>query len=209
MEKEKKFLIYKEAEKLGVEINQNETQKICEYLKLLNFWGKKINLTSNLDEKHIITHHLPDAFQLISFIKNENKKDKINLICDIGAGSGLIGIPLGIILNEATLSLVESNGKKCSFLRTIIHELKLNMQVYQNRIECLKLEKQDLAFSRATWNPNQWMKIGKELVKKRGYIVAFLSNENQKIEEEVNEYLKIQYSLKNNAQRIIFVKIKE
>jgi 16S rRNA (guanine527-N7)-methyltransferase len=38
-------------------------------------------------------------------------------IADLGAGAGLPGLPLAIALPAATVMLVESNGRKCDFLR--------------------------------------------------------------------------------------------
>jgi 16S rRNA (guanine527-N7)-methyltransferase len=39
-------------------------------------------------------------------------------IADLGAGAGLPGLPLAIALPAATVTLVESNGRKCDFLRS-------------------------------------------------------------------------------------------
>ena len=38
-------------------------------------------------------------------------------VADLGAGAGLPGLPLAIALPAATVTLVESNGRKCDFLR--------------------------------------------------------------------------------------------
>jgi 16S rRNA (guanine527-N7)-methyltransferase len=38
-------------------------------------------------------------------------------VVDLGAGAGLPGLPLAIALPAATVTLVESNGRKCDFLR--------------------------------------------------------------------------------------------
>jgi 16S rRNA (guanine527-N7)-methyltransferase len=38
-------------------------------------------------------------------------------VADLGAGAGLPGLPLAIALPVATVALVESNGRKCAFLR--------------------------------------------------------------------------------------------
>jgi 16S rRNA (guanine527-N7)-methyltransferase len=38
-------------------------------------------------------------------------------VADLGAGAGLPGLPLAIALSAAMVTLVESNGRKCHFLR--------------------------------------------------------------------------------------------
>lgn len=39
-------------------------------------------------------------------------------IADLGAGAGFPGLPLAVALPEATVDLVESNARKCAFIRT-------------------------------------------------------------------------------------------
>jgi 16S rRNA (guanine527-N7)-methyltransferase len=41
-------------------------------------------------------------------------------VADLGAGAGLPGLPLAIALPTARVTLVESNGRKCAFLRDAI-----------------------------------------------------------------------------------------
>ncbi len=41
-------------------------------------------------------------------------------LADLGAGAGLPGLPLAIALPGARVTLVESNGRKCEFLRRAI-----------------------------------------------------------------------------------------
>jgi 16S rRNA (guanine527-N7)-methyltransferase len=44
---------------------------------------------------------------------------KATRAADLGAGAGLPGLPLAIALPAATVSLVESNGRKCEFLERV------------------------------------------------------------------------------------------
>ena len=46
-------------------------------------------------------------------------------LIDIGTGAGIPGIPLKIILPELSVTLLDSNKKKCSFLEEVIKELDL------------------------------------------------------------------------------------
>jgi 16S rRNA (guanine527-N7)-methyltransferase len=57
-------------------------------------------------------------------------------VADLGAGAGLPGLPLAISLPAATVSLVESNGRKCEFLeRTRAACAATNATVINTRAE--------------------------------------------------------------------------
>ncbi len=53
-------------------------------------------------------------------------------IADLGAGAGLPGIPLAIALSESSVSLVESNGRKCEFISRVVEACSLSNAVVVN-----------------------------------------------------------------------------
>jgi 16S rRNA (guanine527-N7)-methyltransferase len=62
---------------------------------------------------------------------------------DLGSGAGLPGIPLGIIRNDLTLVLVDSNSKKAAFLREAVRITHVSATIVAKRIE--QLTSRDLA----------------------------------------------------------------
>ena len=76
-------------------------------------------------------------------------------ILDVGSGAGLPGVPLAIYLPEHPVALLESNGRRCDFLREVIGKLALNhVQVIECRAETAGRdvqfrEKFDITVSRA------------------------------------------------------------
>lgn len=57
-------------------------------------------------------------------------------IADIGAGAGFPGLPLAIALSEATVHLVESNGRKCAFMESAARACDVdNVHVVHARAE--------------------------------------------------------------------------
>lgn len=57
-------------------------------------------------------------------------------VADLGAGAGLPGLPLAIALPSAAVTLVESNGRKCDFLRRAVEECgAANARVVHARAE--------------------------------------------------------------------------
>jgi 16S rRNA (guanine527-N7)-methyltransferase len=57
-------------------------------------------------------------------------------IADIGAGAGFPGLPLAIALPDAEVALIESQGRKCSFLERVVALLGLG----NARVLCLRAE---------------------------------------------------------------------
>ena len=71
-----------------------------------------------------------DSLALCSFdeIKNASK------ILDLGTGAGFPGLVLAILFNNISVTLVESNQKKCGFLEYMCNELNLNnVNVVKNK----------------------------------------------------------------------------
>jgi 16S rRNA (guanine527-N7)-methyltransferase len=69
--------------------------------------------TTLRDPPTAVRDHLADSLVALELpaVRDASK------IADLGAGAGLPGLPLAIALPVATVALVESNGRKCAFLR--------------------------------------------------------------------------------------------
>ncbi|WP_424983364.1 16S rRNA (guanine(527)-N(7))-methyltransferase RsmG [Maritalea sp. S77] len=98
-------------------------------------WQKIKNLVSRETLSEIWSRHFLDSLQLIPMIPEESK-----VILDMGSGGGFPAIPLAIVLKNQSIAvhLVESNGRKGSFLRQIVRDLGLNASVHTERVESLK-----------------------------------------------------------------------
>jgi 16S rRNA (guanine527-N7)-methyltransferase len=72
--------------------------------------------TSVTDRDGILRDHVADS--LVGLELPEVRA--ATTLADLGSGAGFPGLPLAIALPQASISLVESNGRKCAFLtRTI------------------------------------------------------------------------------------------
>lgn len=97
-------------------------------------WQKVQNLVSRETLTDIWSRHFLDCLQLIPMIPGESKS-----ILDFGSGGGFPAIPLAIVLKAGfTVHMVESNGRKGSFLRHMVRELDLQAEVHTVRAEALK-----------------------------------------------------------------------
>ena len=95
--------------------------------------NKTLNLIGNSTIKDIWTRHFLDSVQVIDFI---DKNDKT--LVDLGSGAGFPGLVLAIALKDRKISLkiklIEKSPKKVKFLKNLINELHLNVEVINKNI---------------------------------------------------------------------------
>ena len=104
---------------------------LLQYLALLDRWNKTYNLTAIRDPREMVTRHLLDSLAMAPFFST-------GTLADLGTGPGLPGIPLAITHPGLQVTLVESNGKKCRFMREAVRKLGLsNARVAESRAEAL------------------------------------------------------------------------
>ena len=133
-------------------LNPSQLEKLDKYAELIYFENKKYNLTGLKNIKDIKNVLISESISAINYA-NINLTDSIKII-DIGTGAGIPGIPLKIIKDDVSLTLVDSNNKKCDFLEMVSTKLKIKTNVVCARIEDLAhnnnhREKYDLCISRA------------------------------------------------------------
>ena len=100
----------------------------AEFLK----WAARINLVAPSTLKDVRRRHIVDSAQILELAPNAQTA------IDLGSGGGFPGLVLAVLLAEtasAHVHLVESNGKKCAFLRHITRTLLLPASVHNRRIE--------------------------------------------------------------------------
>ncbi|WP_415295005.1 16S rRNA (guanine(527)-N(7))-methyltransferase RsmG [Candidatus Pelagibacter sp. Uisw_113] len=105
------------------------------FISMLQQGNDKINIISKETAKNevIRDRHIVDSAQIIEFVDLNS-----NIITDIGSGGGMPGIIISIMIknkkNSAKLHLYEKSHHKCSFLRKVSRNLKLNTEVIQENI---------------------------------------------------------------------------
>ena len=122
-------------------------EKLEIYHELLLKWQEKINLISpnSIDEAR--ERHFEDSLQLLGYLPAR----PIHIV-DIGSGAGFPGICLALSRDDIQLTLIESDQKKCAFMRTVSRETSVNFKIFNKRIEtvdCEELPSIDFITSRA------------------------------------------------------------
>ena len=141
-------------------------ESLLRYAELLLAWNARINLTGARSPAAVVTDHYPDAFALAKHLEGPWR------VVDVGSGGGLPAIPLALLRPALTLRLVEPIAKKAAFLRTAIRDLNLSARVSlaAERAEQLVPGHFDVAVSRATFAPEDWVTLGRQLVRPGGRV---------------------------------------
>ena len=155
--------------------------------------NKKYNLTGLKNIKDIKNILIDES---ISTFQNSNISiDSTSKVLDIGSGAGIPGIPLKIINEKIDLTLVDSNNKKCDFLKMVSSNLDIKMNVVCTRIEELAheddhREQYDLCLARAISNISTLNEFALPFVKISGYALyikgKFISKEVVESEYSAN-----------------------
>jgi 16S rRNA (guanine527-N7)-methyltransferase len=109
------------------------TAKIAAYIDLLLKWNRKIALTTVTDPEEIVKFHFGESLFAASRYNLEKSR-----LADVGSGGGFPGLPLALAFPTLSVTLIESNLKKCAFLAEILRELEVrNATIFPGRMEFL------------------------------------------------------------------------
>ena len=124
-------------------VSRETYDKLRIYEKTLIKWQGSINLISKSTINDIWVRHFLDSAQLFPITK-----DIEGNIFDFGSGAGFPGLILAI-MGHKNITLVESDQKKCTFLREVARLSETDVSILHSRIENLEFRKVDLVVSRA------------------------------------------------------------
>ena len=96
------------------DLSPTQTNQFQTYLDLIIQENQKYNITAITGIKEIVLDHFYDSLAPLLSLKNQF--EKAHSIVDVGSGGGFPGIPLAIMLPQASFHLIEVCQKKVSFL---------------------------------------------------------------------------------------------
>lgn len=136
-------------DQLGIDCSESVQSQFLVFLRLLAKWNRVYNLTAIRDLNKMVTGHILDSLSVLPFVEAK-ALDGARLL-DVGAGAGLPGIPLALMLANIEFVLVDSNSKKTRFMRQVVIELNIkNIDVLHSRVEEMAVSnKFDVILSRA------------------------------------------------------------
>jgi 16S rRNA (guanine527-N7)-methyltransferase len=142
---------------------------IADYLGLLLQWNVRVNLTGARTADELVGDHLPDSFALAQLVPAGAR------VVDVGAGGGLPGVPFAVLRPDCHVLLVDPRAKRTAFLAAAKRMVGAgaSMEVARCRHDELLPLSFDVASSRATFAPEEWLAVGSPLVKVDGRVVVF------------------------------------
>lgn len=162
---------------LGLKLNSETTQKLLDYLALLQKWNKVYNLTAIRDAEQMVSHHLLDSLAVLPHLWPGHW-------LDVGCGAGIPGLILAIARPGWKFTLLDSNSKKTSFVQQAIIELDLhNVDVCCARVEDLNsVEKFDGIISRAFAETADFVGLTRHLLADKGRWAAMKGTPEQELQ---------------------------
>ena len=168
-------------EKYNINVTSEQEKLFEKYYELLIKYNSMFNLTAITEKRDVYIKHFIDS------VLGVDKLISGKLI-DIGSGGGFPALPIKIMRNDLSVTLLEATGKKCEFLNTVIKELSLKgASVVNGRAETEAKtnvrESFDICTARAVARLNVLSEYCLPFVKTGGVFVAYKGG----IEEELKE----------------------
>ena len=131
-----------------LDVSRETVNNLNTYVDILTKWNTTINLVSKESIKDVWDRHILDSGQLFKFVTHDVKK-----WLDIGSGAGFPGLVIAVLAKERFPSLqvilIESDKRKCVFLKEVVRELDLNVKTVSKRIEDCPSQDADVISARA------------------------------------------------------------
>jgi 16S rRNA (guanine527-N7)-methyltransferase len=181
-------------------LSATQLQHISTYIDLLVRWNARINLTAIRSEEEIVTRHFgeslfaarhlfPQVYPVPPVVKdfdfdlaNDQRlttNDAIR-VADLGSGAGFPGIPIKLWAPQISVTLIESNHKKATFLREVVRSLTLtDINIQNARAETLPPSSFDVVALRAVERLPEVLPVAANLLAPGGRLALLISSGQQ------------------------------
>ncbi len=115
-----------------VPVSRETEERLTLFVDLLARWGKVTNLISETTFASVWTRHIADSAQILGFVPSAKRW------VDMGSGAGFPGLVTAIQLAGVTGAIVhclESDQRKCAFLREAARATGAPAQIHPGRVE--------------------------------------------------------------------------
>ena len=155
-------------------LDEGATPSLLRVGELLLEKNKVMNLTAITEPADVAALHFLDSAALLTLTDFKGKS-----VVDVGTGAGFPGMPLKILEPTIRMTLLDSLGKRITFLQEVCDNLKLtDVACVHARAEEFAAEHRgqfDFATSRAVANLSVLCELCLPLVKTGGYFLAMKS----------------------------------
>ena len=155
---------------LGLTLDDAQTETLCRFGEALLEKNKVMNLTAIRDPEGVAKLHFLDSLAILHAADFAGKT-----VVDVGCGAGFPGVPLKIGEPSVRLTLLDSLGKRMTWLRETLPALGVEAEVVTARAEEYAAdhrESYDLCVSRAVARLNLLAELCLPLVRVGGKFIA-------------------------------------
>jgi 16S rRNA (guanine527-N7)-methyltransferase len=171
-------LISAVARELGVALEEHAARRAADWLDLVAIWNAKVDLTAARHTDELVDLMIADALVL-----SQHQPPGCHVV-DVGSGAGGPGLALSLARSDLTVTLVEPLQKRVAFLRTVLGQptmaeraSKVHVVREKGEDTAARGESFDVALSRATLGPAEWLALGARLVGASGSVWVLLARE--------------------------------
>ncbi len=173
-------------------LSATQLQSISTYIDILQHWNARINLTAIRNEEEIVTRHFGESlfaarhlfppYPVSSSVTSVSPVVKdfdvdVARLADVGSGAGFPGIPIKLWAPNISLTLIESNQKKATFLREVARALTLtDINIQNARAETLPPSTFDVVTLRAVERPSKVLPVAANLLAPTGRLALLIAS---------------------------------
>lgn len=155
---------------LGLELSHEQAESLCAFGRAVVKQNEVMNLTAITEDTAVAKLHLLDSLTVLCCADLKGKS-----LIDVGCGAGFPGVPLAIACPEAKVTLLDSLGKRVTWLKEVLPTLGVNAECVTGRAEevvAQRRERYDYAVSRAVARLNILLELTAPYVKVGGAVLA-------------------------------------
>jgi 16S rRNA (guanine527-N7)-methyltransferase len=131
----------------GLDLPPATLERLEAFEALARRWTEKINLVAPSTVADLWTRHIADSAQLWPLAPAGARS-----WADLGSGGGFPGMVIAILTADTgapQVTLIESDQRKCAFLRTVLRELSIKATILDQRVESAPPQSADIVSARA------------------------------------------------------------
>ena len=117
------------------DVSRETIERLKVYEALLRHWQKGTNLVAPGTLDHVWHRHFADSAQLLALVPDSRKW------LDLGSGAGFPGLVIAVCSanqEDTHVHIIESNARKCSFMKEVVRETGCSVEIHNARIESLE-----------------------------------------------------------------------
>lgn len=189
----------KELSILNNDINLSDDvlKNFYDYMNGIISWNDKINVTAIVDPDEFIVKHFIDSITINEIVENKGK------LLDIGTGAGFPGIPIKLLNDKLSVTLIDAVNKKLNVIRDVSKDMNIdNLEIIHSRAEDLARDKNyreqyDYVTTRAVSNLSTILEYMIPFLKVNGIAICMKGpNYKEEIEEAKNTFKVLGIKLK-------------